>query len=198
MWYHHHHHSFCLYSKLLTRKMVCCLLVLATFRISKCLKLLVCIYACLVCFLLSMYSYAYTHMTKQTDYCILQIVHDQKFCDFRVSIDNHETFQSNSDNALCNRVWSHNTSVQPWMFSSELQFISTTTNLFYLKWFVYICNIQYTMHAPHHIASVFIHNLHICTYICTPISTHTLTATHTYTPGSYISMNSSGYLLCSN
>ena len=98
----------------------------------------------------------------------------------------------------CNRVWSHKTSVQPWMFSSELQFISTTTNLFYLKWFVYICNIQYTMHAPHHIASVFIHNLHICTYICTPISTHTLTATHTYTPGSYISMDSSGYLLYSN
>ena len=50
-------------------------------------------------YLLSIYSYVYTHMTRQTDYCILQIFQGQKFRDFHVSIGNHETFQWNSDNA---------------------------------------------------------------------------------------------------
>ena len=44
---------------------------------------------------------------------------------------------------LCiNRVWPHKTTMQLQLFSSELQFISTTTKLFNLKWFAIYSNFR--------------------------------------------------------
>ena len=73
------------------------------------------VYICLSVYLLSMHSYAYTHMTTQADYftvyCKLF-----KVKSFVIFVYQLVTMKLSSKIAImppCNRVWSHKTSVQP-------------------------------------------------------------------------------------
>ena len=84
---------------------------------------------------------------------ILQIVQFEveKFRGFCESISTLKLFQWNS---LCNRLWPCKTTIQPWKFSSELQFSSATTKLFHLA--IYGTVQQWLL--------IFVGNKFSCTY----------------------------------
>ena len=54
---------------------------------------------------------------------------------FAVFTDRSVTVKLFQWNSLCNRLCPCNTTIQPWMFSSELQFSSVITKLFHREWF---------------------------------------------------------------
>ena len=59
----------------------------------------------------------------------------EKFHGFRRLIINRKTF---TVKCLCNRLWACKTTVQPWMFSSELQFTFATVKQLHLKRFAVV------------------------------------------------------------
>ena len=68
-------------------------------------------------------------------FIILCIVNHSRLKSFIVFVDRSVTMKLFQWNSLCNRLWSYNSTIQPWMFSSELQFSFATAKLFHLEWF---------------------------------------------------------------